>query len=175
MARSTSKTTAGTARTAKAPARKAPAIVATIVGLIAERRMARPRGWNRDGLVAFFAGGGWASLPTYDAASLSAEARARGVVTGWIVPAEAFTPGRGIDQSQANSLRAYIRDVVLVAMGLAGAPNVPTIDAVATMLEIRDGEPVVVIYRRGGGDGAKVAARPAPVGATPARKAPARR
>jgi hypothetical protein len=116
--------------------------------VIRDRRMARPRGWDRVALSQFFTDGGrvrWATLPVYGAADLSPEGRARGNVRGWVIPAECF--GRTVDQSQVNSVRAYIRDVTLAAAQVAGV-TVPTIDAVATVLEHRDGAPVAVIYRR---------------------------
>lgn len=116
--------------------------------MIAERKMARPRGWNRDALVCLFvhqSAGAWAKLPAYAPEALSPEGRARGVVKGLAVPAECF--GRDVDQSQVNSLRAYIRDVVLVAIAAVGI-DAPSIDRVATILADRDGTPTVMVYRR---------------------------
>ena len=156
MTAPTRKTTAGTDRatksttaTRKSTTRKSAtaSIAAAVTKTIADRKMARPRGWNRDALVAFFVNE-WTTLPAYSAAALSAESRARHDVRGFVVPAECYTPGVPVDQSAVNSVRAYIGNVVLEAMALTGCANVPAIGAVATMLEERDGVACCVVYRK---------------------------
>lgn len=116
---------------------------AKIRSTITDRKMARPRGWNRDVLVCFFVHktvGMWAKLPAY--VNVSAEARARSEVKGWVIPTGCF--GRDVDQSQANSIRAYIRDVIFRAMDETGDAH-PDIADVATVLH--DGE-VTIIRKR---------------------------
>lgn len=118
----------------------------TVRTIITTRRMERPRGWDRTSIAAFFVGKGngtWARLPEYGPEALSPEGRARGDVRGWTVPAECF--GRDVDQSQVNSLRAYIRDVVFVAMDEAGIAH-PAIDRVVTVWDRATGD--AIIYRR---------------------------
>lgn len=150
--KATAKATKATApKATKAPARKAPArkaapkapdYVALAATYIVERKMSRPRGWDRTEILSLLVG--WATLPAYGPEALSPEGRVRGTVTGWTVPAGCFTPGQAIDQSKVNTVRAWIETVGLPALAAVGCPGLPTIDRVATMLE-SDG---MVIYRR---------------------------
>lgn len=142
-ATTTKKAPAKKAPAKKAPARKAtPDYVALAAAYITTNRMARPRGWDRTALLAILAT--WSTLPTYGPEALSAEGRARGLASGWSVPADCFTPGKAVDQSAVNSVRAYIRDVAIPALAAVGCPDLPTIDHVATMWE----GGTMVVYRR---------------------------
>lgn len=98
---------------------------AGIVARFHEDRRFKPRGWNRDGLVMFFArksGECFTRLPAYTAEQLSPEGIARNAPKGWAVPAECFS--RVPDVSQKNSLRAFIRDNILVHLPAYGGPTI---------------------------------------------------
>lgn len=96
---------------------------ADIVSAFHADRRFKPRGWNRDALVAFFArksGDAFLRLPAYSDAELSPESIARNAPKGWLVPAECFS--RVPDVSQKNSLRAFVRDNVLPHLPAYGGP-----------------------------------------------------
>ena len=118
-----------------------------VLGVIRERKMERPRGWNREVLVRFFVNkSGFRSLPAYGGEMLSAEGKARNAVKGFTVPAECF--GKAIDRSQANSIRLYIENTILPAMRLAGDTGI-TMDMVGIHLDGWGDDVSVVIYRKG--------------------------
>lgn len=121
---------------------------ADIVSAFHADRRFKPRGWNRDALVAFFArksGDAFLRLPAYSDAELSPESIARNAPRGWRVPAEAFS--RTPDVSQKNSLRAFVRDNVLAHLPTYGGPTISPENV--EMHLIGEGENAyVMIYRR---------------------------
>lgn len=113
----------------------------------ADRRF-KPRGWNRDALVAFFArksGDAFVRLPAYTADALSPESIARNAPKGWRVPAECFS--RVPDVSQKNSLRAFVRDNVLAHLPAYGGPVISPAE-VEMHLHGTGADAYVMIYRR---------------------------
>lgn len=118
-----------------------------VLGVIRERKMERPRGWNREVLVRFFVNkSGFRSLPAYSGDLLSAEGKARNTVKGWEIPAECF--GKSIDVSQRNSIRLYVENTILPAMRLAGDTGI-TMDQVAIHLDGYGDDLRVMVYRKG--------------------------
>jgi hypothetical protein len=120
-------------------------------------RFVKPRGWNRDGIIGFFArksGESFLTLPAYSDAELSPESIARNAPKGWTVPAESFT--RKVDgqyaivppdESLKNSLRAFLRDNVLPNLPTVGGPAISP-ENVELHLTGFGEDATVVIYRR---------------------------
>jgi len=128
-----------------------------IVGKFYAMRFVKPRGWNRDRLIGFFArksGEAFLTLPAYSDAELSPESIARNTPRGWTVPAESFT--RKVDgeyaivapdESLKNSLRAFLRDNVLPNLPKVGGPAISP-ENVELHLSGYGDEATVIIYRR---------------------------
>lgn len=123
-------------------------------GSLADRVIARLKATkatrvDRDALVRFMCatrGEGFLRLPV--ATALSPEAKVRTPVAGWVVPATCLgRTGRGADVSVRNSLTAWTRDRLLPAIVAEGGPAIP-LSSIAFHLEDRDGQAVVVIYRK---------------------------
>lgn len=117
-----------------------------VLATLAARKATRV---NRDELVRFFSDRrGFSRLPAYGSEALSPEGKARGDVTGWVVPASCLgRTGRGADVSVRNSLYAWVRDRLLPVLEECGGPTVALSD-VALHLEGTGDQAVIVVYRK---------------------------
>lgn len=128
-----------------------------IVAKFHEDKRVKPRGWDRDALIAFFArktGEAFLRLPAYTDAELSPESVARNAPTGHRVPAEAFARKIGgeyvtvaPDVSQKNSLKAFIRDNVLPNLPAYGGPAIAPEQFELHLVGTGD-DAYVMVYRR---------------------------
>lgn len=127
----------------------AASIVSKVIDYMIARREVRVR---RDGIVKFFAvkSGGFLALPVYSEAELSPEAKARGTVKGWTVPASEYgrNADRPADVSMRNSIAAWIKDRALPAIAACGGATIAP-EAVAIHLEGYGEDARIVIYRKG--------------------------
>lgn len=120
-----------------------------VIARLEREKMVRVR---RDDLVRFMCGTtgeAFRRLPAHSESALSPEAKARGDVRGWVVPASCLgRTGRGADVSVRNSLGAWMRDRLLPAIVAEGGPAIP-MSAIGLHLERDDdGQAVIVVYRK---------------------------
>lgn len=129
------------------------------------RKVFKPRGWDRAGVLDIFVNGNrFGKLPAYSAADLSPEAVAQRNPKGIPVPAEAFARKNESDEyamvepddSMKNALRGWYRNQVFPkAEAIAKAegiviPALPHPDEIEMHLARDDkGKRFVMVYRKG--------------------------